>query len=356
MGDRLCHKLEAFAYDFGRSYDSYLVIEQSYEYLWNADESGVVAFNRCGQTLFVVGGLLAAEAHKEQLLAGLVAYASINKLTVAVFNLGEAELPSFRRQGWQLNKFGEDAIVSLRMNSWQGKDYAWVRRQENYLQRQGMGLSEVRRETMTSDEWQALMTELMAMNAVCLGMRPQRPQKLTFEGWFDPDQLGRKRIFIARDAQGLGSLEGFLLCNPYQGGREWAIEIYRSRPKGRRGVVPFMMLQALRQFQAEGIRQVSLCLVPAINVEKPLPNDSWLVRSLLVTWCRFGGFLFNVRGLYHFKGRFRPNFEPRYVGIYPKATWRVVIDFLGVSGLFNLAWRWPWLKKSADHTDSWKSG
>jgi len=37
--------------------------------------------------------------------------------------------------------------------------------------------------------------------------------------------------------------------------------------------------------------------------------------------------------LYHFKSRFRPDFQPRYVAIYPRITWRTIIDFLAASGI-----------------------
>jgi len=333
MGERLFRKLEDFAFNYGRSYDSYMAIEVGYEYFWSVGEAGVVAFSRRGQTLFVIGGLLAAAEAKDQMLHDLVAFSQLNGLTLAVFNLGDDDLPRFRQLDWKINKFGEDAIVTISAVSSQGHRYAWVRRQESYIQRQGVIFAEIHHEAMSSEAWLPLMAELSALNSACLAKQPQRQKKLTFEGWFDPTQLHRKRLFIARGADGLGPLEGFLLCNPSHNGREWAIELYRQRPGAPRGVVPFMIMKALRWFQAEGLSRVSLCLVPAVNTASPMPSDSRLVRWLLVAWSRYGNFLFNVRGLYHFKSRFRPDFLPRYVAIYPRVTWRTILDFLAASGI-----------------------
>jgi len=333
MGERLFSKLEDFAFTYGSSYDSYMVIEIGYQYFWSTGEKGVVAFSRRGQTLFVIGGLLAAAADKDQLLHELVAFAQRNKLTLAVFNIGDDDLPRFGQLGWQINKFGEDAMVTLPTISWQGHHYSWVRRQESYIQRQGVTFGEARRLDMGPDAWSALMAELGEVNTASIAKQPQRQRKLTFEGWFDPTELQRKRLFIARGSQGFGRLEGFLLCNPCLNGREWAIEMYRQRPGAPRGVVPFMIVKALRMFQAEGLARVSLCLVPAIHTESAMPNDSRLVRLLLVAWSRYGSFLFNVRGLYHFKSRFRPQFQPRYVAFYRRATWRTIVDFIATSGI-----------------------
>ncbi len=333
MGDRLFRKLEHFAFSYGRSYDSYMVIEEGYEYFWSVGEGGVVAFSRRGQTLFVIGGLLATAEAKDQLLHDLVAWSRLNGLTLAVFNLADDDLPRFRHIDWKINKFGEDAIVTIGAESWQGQRYAWVRRQESYIQRQGVKFDEVIHGDMSSEAWLSLIGQLHALNSACLAKQPQRQQKLVFEGWFDPQQLHRKRLFIARGADGLGPIEGFLLCNPYHNGQEWAIELYRQRPGAPRGVVPFMIIKALRWFQAEGLSRVSLCLVPAAHTASTHPSDSRLVRWLLVIWSRYGNFLFNVRGLYHFKSRFRPEFQPRYVALYPRATWRTIIDFLAASGI-----------------------
>lgn len=333
MGERLFRKLEDFAFSYGRSYDSYMVIEVGYEYFWSVGEGGVVAFSRRGQTLFVIGGLLAAAAAKDQLLQDLVAFSELNGLTLAVFNLADDDLPRFRHIGWKINKFGEDAIVQVSAAPWQGPRYAWVRRQESYIQRQGVTFAEIHHKAMSSEARLALMTELSALNSACLAKQPQRQKKLTFEGWFDPTQLHRKRLFIARAADGLGPVEGFLLCNPCHNGREWAIELYRQRPGAPRGVVPFMIMKALRWFQAEGLSRISLCLVPAVHTDSAIPGDSRLVRWLLVAWTRYGNFLFNVRGLYHFKSRFRPDFQPSYVAIYPRVTWRTIVDFLAASGI-----------------------
>ncbi len=165
----------------------------------------------------------------------------------------------------------------------------------------------------------------------------------------DPEHLGRKRIFIARAEHGAGRLEGFLACNPCRQGAMWVMETCRRRPDAVRGTTPFLMHQAMQTFRAEGVRWVSLCLIPGLRCQTPMPGDSRLARWGLVVGTRYCGLVFDTAGAYHFKTRFRPYFESRYLCVYPKVTlgssWALIrllgvlrLDLGKVAGL--LAQRW----------------
>ncbi len=95
----------------------------------------------------------------------------------------------------------------------------------------------------------------------------------------------------------------------------------------------FLMHQAMRIFQREGIPRVSLCLIPGLRCQTPLPGDSTLARWGLVAGTRYFGLVFDTAGAYHFKTRFRPYFENRYLCMHPKMTigssW-ALIRLLGV--------------------------
>src|SRR5205807_2267161 len=102
--------LEEHAYRFGRSYDSYLATEPGRECFWSRDHRGVVAFVRIGKYLKIGGGLLAPDEHKADLLYQLVEYSKRRNLVLSFYNIADDELPLFRNQGFQVTKWGEDAI------------------------------------------------------------------------------------------------------------------------------------------------------------------------------------------------------------------------------------------------------
>lgn len=326
------HTLEGFAFEFGRSYDSYLAADPGRQCFWAKSNRGVVAYVRVGKYLNVVGGLLAAPEDKAELLAELVEYARQRRLVISFYNIPDDELSLFRQFGFQATKLGEDAWIDLRQQTWTGRAYEWVRRQSNYCQRHGVSFDECFPNQLTTTAWNDIARELEEISASSLTTKPQVSEMNFLDGRFDREHLGRKRLFIARSAD---RIEGFLICNPCLAGKQWAVDTYRQRADGVRGTVAFLIHQALQLLKEEGIERASLCLIPSLRCRR-LPGDSRLVRWGLCLGRHFN-FIFDTAGLYHFKSRFRPQFENRYVCVFPKATLGSMWTFTKLCGVLDVA-------------------
>jgi phosphatidylglycerol lysyltransferase len=327
---------EDYAFRYGRTYDSYLATEPGWGYFWSRDHRGVVAVARKGSYLHVSGGLLAAPEDKESLLAEVVQHAAQRRLVLTFFNIPEDELPLFLRFGFQATKWGEEALIDLASCTWSGGAYEWVRRQSNFCRRQGLVFSECRREQIPPAQWEDLLAEIAEVSALFLADKPQASEIPILESNFDPRNLGRKRIFVARADGGTGRIEGFLACNPCQNGATWTLETYRQRPDAVRGTIPFLMHQAMQALKGEGVQHASLCLIPGLRCHEPLPGDSAMARWGLVVGTQYFGVLFDTAGAYHFKSRFRPRFENRYLCVRPKVTLSSAWAFIRLLGVLQL--------------------
>jgi phosphatidylglycerol lysyltransferase len=166
--------------------------------------------------------------------------------------------------------------------------------------------------------------------------KPQRHAIRFLEGRFAPTHMRRQRLFLARRDGGTGRVEAFLLCNPCLGGTRWAFETYRRRSDAVRGTMPYLMHQAMRQLQTEGVASVSLCLIPGLRCDRPLPNDSPLVRKSVVIGTRYFNFIHDTRGMYHYKSRFRPRFVNRYVAVRPNFSIGAAYSFVRMLGVLDL--------------------
>jgi phosphatidylglycerol lysyltransferase len=326
--------LESLAYRYGRTYDSYLGIDADRQQFWSASGEGAIAYVQRGRYLHVSGGLLAADEHKETLLAELLAFAHGRNCQVTFYNITDNDLPLFARHHFQITKWGEEAVLDLQGCTFGGKPFEWVRRQSNFCERRGLVFSEAVRSRMSDEAWRDLLAELIVLVPASLARKPQAVEIRFLEGRFDPDRLGRKRLFLARDESGL--LEGFLLCNPAQAGQSWVFETYRQRPGGIRGTITFLKHRALEALQAEGVSEVSLCLIPGLHCRQPRSGDSRLVRWAMTLGSRVS-LVFDTAGLYQFKTRFRPRFESRYLCAYPRATLGSLASFVQVLGVLDLA-------------------
>jgi len=325
--------LERFAFQFGRSYDSYLVTDRGRRCFWASGRRGVIVYVEIGKYLHVGGGLLARARDKQRLLAEFAEFALRRKQLISFYNIPEDELPLFRQLGFQVTKWGEDALVDLGGQTWCGKEFQWVRRQSSYCLRHGLTFLECSHGERRSADWIKLVAELNEVSATRLATKPQAAEMAFLDGRFDPDRLGRKRLFIARSRR---RIEAFLICNPCCNGRQWALEVYRHRPDCVRGTMAFLMHQTLNLLQREGVGSASLCLIPALRCDQPLAGDSPLIRWGLMVSQRLN-LIFDHAGLYHFKSRFRPRFESRYVCVLPKATVGSLWTFTRLCGVLTLS-------------------
>lgn len=303
---------------------------------WGRDVRGAVAYVRDGRQIHIGGGLLAPAHAKQRLLAELVRWAEENALVLSFYNLSDDDLPLMSDHGFQVTKWGEEAIVDLADCTWSGKSFEWLRRQSNYCVRKGLVVRECDRSKMSPSEWRTITRQMLEISRALLVNKPQKDEIHFLEGRFDPDHLARRRLFAARAGDGAGRIEAFLVCNPCLDGTQWVFETYRRRGDAVRGTMPYLMHQVMRQLQAEGARAASLCLVPGLRCETPLPGDSALARWSLVIGTRYFSFIHDTAGMYHYKSRFRPQFDSRYLAVRPRLSMASALSFVRVLGVLDL--------------------
>lgn len=330
-------QIESTVFQHGEYFDSYLATEPGRQEFWSSDGRGLISYTRRGRYILVCGGVIAPDETKARLLSEFRDFADSQTATITFHNIGDFELPMYRELGFQITKWGEEPIIDLGSCDWKGKAFEWVRRQTNYCLRNGVRAFEVPHAELTSEQWQRTLGEMQEVAAESLSEKSQRTEMRFFEGNISDHEVGLRRVFIARSDEGMGRIEGFVICNPIRGGTVWATELYRRRMDAVRGTMAFLFHYVEQQMQKEGVQQLNLCLDPALRCSKKLPGDSWLIR-LGMTWGEAGlGFVFDVAGIRHFKSRFRPRYENRYCCVYPKASIRSVFAFLIVSGVFNVS-------------------
>jgi phosphatidylglycerol lysyltransferase len=332
-------RAEHQAFTYGTVYDSYFATESGWKRFWSLDRSGLVSYRRLGRYVKVIGGLLARDEDKPQLLQEFVAFARSHRLLVTFFNVTEEDAALFREHGFQVTKWGEEPYVDLQSCSWSGKQFEWVRRQTNYCRRAGISIVEHCREEMDDAAWTSLIQNLRAVSDEHLATKSHAGTIRLLEGQLDENGWGRRRLFVAYSSDSPRRIEGFLIALPSRNGMHWSFEMYRHRLDAVRGVVPHLFHTAMMRMKAEGIEAVSLCLVPAVGCEQPLKGDSWMTRHALTIGLKYLNFLFDFAGIYHFKSRFRPRYEGRYICALPGTTLLTGLALVRMSGMLAFSFK-----------------
>ncbi len=267
-------RTEHQAYMYGKVYDSYFATESGWKQFWSPDRSGLVSYRRLGRHVKVIGGLLASDEEKPQLLREFVVFAQSHRLSTTFFNVTEEDAPIFREHGFEVTKWGEEPFVDLQKCNWSGHEFDWVRRQTNYCQRAGITIVEHRRDEMDDVEWALLIQNLRALSDEQLATKAHAGTIRLLEGQLESNRWGRRRLFVAYSSGVPTRIEGFLVALPMRNGRQWSFEMYRHRRDAVRGVVPHLFHIAMMRMKAEGIEAVSLCLVPGLGCEEAITGDS----------------------------------------------------------------------------------
>jgi phosphatidylglycerol lysyltransferase len=326
-------RAESRAYVHGKVYDSYFATERGWKRFWLPDRTGLVSYRRMGKYVKVVGGLLASDEKKPQLLREFLAFAKSHRLVVTFINVTETDAPVFRDHGFQVTKWGEEPFVDLRECTWSGKQYEWVRRQTNYCRRAGITIVEHCRDEMDDSSWNLLIQDLREISDAHLATKSHAGAIRLLEGQLEPEGWGRRRLFVAYSSGLPKRIEGFLVALPMREGRQWAFEMYRHRSDAVRGVVAHLFHAAMMRMRAEGIEAVSLCLSPGLGCEEASTGDSAMIRCGLVFGMKYLNFLFDFAGIYHFKSRFRPSYEARYICVLPKSTLLSALALFRITGM-----------------------
>ena len=331
-------ELEQLAYSHGQAYDSYLSTEGNLERFWSKNRQAVIAYARLGKFVHVQGGLLGPVEERQNLLQEFREFLQQNRLVATFYNIGEEEISLFEEEGFQITKWGEEPLIEVPRTTWSGHDFEWVRRQVNFCRRQGAVVTECRPDNYSPAEWSDLMAEIQEIAEDCLSTKPQRGEVRFFNGSVQPPSWDRRRLFVARGENGQGRVEGFLICLPYDGGQQWAIDTYRHRLDAPRGIVPFLIHESVNCLKTEGVQSVSLCLCPAVRYER-LAGDSWIIRRCLQFGFNYASAFFDMPGEYHFKSRFRPRFIRRYICHSPNASIGSMWSTVVLSAALNVDWK-----------------
>lgn len=328
-------RLESLAFEYASVPESYDLATSTDYVLESPCGRGVASVLVDGSYWHIAGGLLAPESVRPQMIRWLSQLAIQHSKTVAVYNVSEDDARQFHEAGFVVNKFGEEPVLDIGQADWSGRKFEWVRRQSNFCIRAGIEITEV---SCKNEQQQLADTLLEILSDDFSGRTYDQPLKL-LEGEFDPSCLLRRRLFIARSSAS-GAVVAFIACSPLDGGKSWAFETYRKRKNATRGVTAYLFRAAVDQLQKEGVRKISLCLVPGRNVSAgSIGRGDWRIEKLLSLWYRKLDFVFNAQGQDYFKSRFRPRYIDRYVCVSPRTTSLSIWSFLKTAGALKPNWR-----------------
>jgi phosphatidylglycerol lysyltransferase len=267
----------------------------------------VLAFEVRKRTAFAIGGLNVPSEERIGFLRAFRSSMDQRGLTrQMLFPLREDELTDAHAAGFRALQVGVEAWIDLPDFTVAGKAGEHVRQMRNRARRRGVQVAEV----AVGDHRDAFSV----LHARWLqSKRPSWRMKLLvgspgLERPFD------RRFFAATTDD---RVEAFCTVLPGAPG-EWGVDVMCREPDAVPGTMERLLLHVIEVLRDEGALALSLgpCPMAGVPVDGRLRSLKWVFGYLFRSW--WGNQVFGFRNLYRFKHKFRPRWEPVFLGASPR--------------------------------------
>jgi phosphatidylglycerol lysyltransferase len=211
-------------------------------------------------------------------------------------------LPLYIDLGLTLIKLGEEARVFLPDFSLEGRANKNLRHTHQRAADEGCSF-----EIAAAADVAALLPEMKAVSDAWLATKNTREKGFSL-GRFDESYL---RNFPVAATRVKGELIGFANILECATKEELSVDLMRHRELENASVMDFMFIELMLWGKAQGHRWFNLGMAPLAGLGE---------RALAPLWSKLGAFVFrhgenfyNFQGLYHYKNKFKPVWEPRYL-------------------------------------------
>ncbi len=218
------------------------------------------------------------------------------------YEVSAESLPLYLDAGLTLSKLGEEARVALGAFSLDGSGRKGLRQTLRQVEKTGTTFA-----LEPAAAVPALLPELRRVSDAWLAHKHVAEKGFSL-GRFDERYLARFPMAVARREGRIVAFANVLAAAP---GTELSIDLMRYDDAAPSSVMEYLFTQLMVWGKAEGFGWFSLGMAPLAGVES---------RRHAPLWSRVGGALFrhgehfyNFKGLFKYKEKFDPVWEPRYL-------------------------------------------
>lgn len=212
-------------------------------------------------------------------------------------------MPDLIELGLTFLKLGEQAYVPLRGFTLDGSARSGLRQSRRRAQREGASF-----EIVGPEQFDEILPELRAVSDAWLESKTVKEKGFSL-GRFEPDYLRHCPIALVRKE---GQIVAFANLWPTPDRSELSIDLMRFRDGAVRDVMEYLFIELMVWGAAQGFERFDLGMAPLSGLNNRALSPLWTRAGALLF--RYGEQFYNFEGLRRYKEKFRPVWEPRYLG------------------------------------------
>jgi phosphatidylglycerol lysyltransferase len=287
--------------NFPRTY-ACLALLGDKSFWFNEQKSAFVMFGVEGRSCIALGDPVGSKDDSPELVWQFREYCDRHGSDCVFYQVHHETLPFYVDTGLTLLKLGQEALVPLGNFSIDGKAKSAFRSTRNRFTRENCAF-----EILPSSQVPALMPELQRISDDWLKHKNTREKGFSL-GFFYPGYLARFPIALVRQN---GRIIGFANIWATDNKRELSVDLMRYTGSAPSGIMDFLFVELMLWGRSQGYEFFNLGMAPLSGLESHNLAPMWnKVGNLLF---RHGEHFYNFQGILHYKNKFDPVWEPRYL-------------------------------------------
>ena len=293
--------VEAILEQWGTTPLSYFHLHGDKYWFLGSDGASFVGYKVVGTVAVALGEPIGEPSSCRMVTAEFLEYCERSGWAVAFHQVTPQGLEVLASSGLKTLKVGEEAMVSVQTWDLAREGYKGLRSALRRVERADLEVVVLPSPLSSHD-----IEQLREVSDGWLGDGEHRERTFTV-GQFDVDALNSTEVLALRQRDN-GSVVAFANIIPSYRSNAGNFDLMRRRPDAPNGAMDALFVGLIGRFRAAGLEKMTLGMVPFVGADtETLPGKA--IRLLY----QRGERAFNSQGLFRFKNKWNPDWEPRYL-------------------------------------------
>ncbi|MFT4578934.1 MAG: phosphatidylglycerol lysyltransferase [Nitrospinales bacterium] len=270
--------------------------------LFNTNQNAFIMFGIEKKSWVVLGDPLGPKEEHEELIWKFRELCDQHDARPVFYEVRADNVPTYLEMGLNPLKIGEEARVPLDSFDLEGSYRSELRQSRNRAEREGLQF-----EIVSVENVPLLLPELKTISNIWLSEKSVTEKGFSL-GRFEEGYMKNFPVALIRQN---GKIIAF--SNIWESGDhdELSIDLMRYLPKAPNGTMEYLFVRLMLWGRENGYHWFNLGMAPLSGFEDRPLNSLWNKIGRLIF--EYGGYFYSFKGLQHFKEKFDPVWEPRYL-------------------------------------------
>jgi lysyl-tRNA synthetase class 2 len=302
---------------------SYFKLRSDKQYLWGEEGDALIGYRVENRVLLVSGDPVGPEESVRGLMGAAVRIADRHDLRFAVVGASQGLRDWAVSEGLRAVYIGDEAVVSTREFSLEGRAIRKVRQSVTRMEKAGYSAEVVEMRDATDE----LLVELDHVSRVWRAGAEERGFSMALDGVGGAHQDDTVLV-VSRGPD--DRVAAFIQFVPHRRGEAMSLAAMRRLPSTPNGLMEFTIVRSIEMLGADGVEELSLNFVA---FGRQLRKPAGVVDHCLGWVLRVADRWFQIERLRRFSEKFAPSWRPRYMIFqHPTALPRCALAVMWAEG------------------------